>query len=166
MEYRRAKTDDAEGLARLFHQGMGTYRSFAPDGWEPPRVEQEAAALATLLPDERVWCFAAIEDGTILGQVMILPADSSRRPVDEPALAHLRNLFVDESQWGSGLARTLHDAAVDAARERAYSRMRLYTPVRHRRARRFYEREGWAAVGDGFVDLDFGLELVEYRYAL
>ena len=166
MQCRRATIDDADALAHLFADGMATYRSFAPEGWEAPTADREAAALATLLPDERVWCLAAVEDGTVLGQVMILPADLSRRPVDEPALAHLRNLFVDESRWGSGLARTLHDAALAAARERAFAQMRLFTPSRHGRARRFYEREGWSAVGDAFVDRDVGLELLEYRYAL
>ena len=52
-------------------------------------------------------------------------------PVDEPGLAHLRNLFVDREFWGTGLASELHGAAIVAARERGFAQMRLFTPARH-----------------------------------
>ena len=87
-------------------------------------------------------------------------------PVPGRALAHLRNLFVGRDFWGTGLARTLNAAAVEAARERGYEELRLFTPARQERARRFYEREGWLPVGEPFHDPGPDLALVEYRYAL
>ena len=44
--------------------------------------------------------------------------------------------------------------------------MRLFTPAPQARARRFYEREGWAAVGDEFHDPGPNLVVIEYRRAL
>lgn len=166
MECRRATTQDADELARLFADGIATYTAFAPPGWTGPSYEEEVTELQRLLPDERVWCFVAVEAGTAVGQVMILPTAISRVPADRPGLAHFRNLFVAESHWGTGLAVDLHRAAIQAARERGFTQMRLYTPGRHGRARRFYEREGWVAIGGELDDAELGIPLIEYRYAL
>jgi hypothetical protein len=46
-----------------------------------------------------------------------------------------------------------------------YERARLFTPSQHVRARRFYERRGWA-LGEQRLDLNLGLELAEYRLEL
>jgi GNAT superfamily N-acetyltransferase len=100
-------------------------------------------------------------------------------PSAEGEAAHLRSLLGDPrvwcllaevdrhgSHWGSGLARELHAAAVEAARERGFRAIRLFTPSAHARARRFYEREGWAAVGEEFHDPAPDLVLLEYRLTL
>jgi GNAT superfamily N-acetyltransferase len=165
VQFRAAGIQDVDSLARLFADGLATYREFAPEGWEP-NAENEPVVLPRLLADDRVWCLVAEEGGAIVGEVMIMPVELSVRPVTEAGLAHLRNLFVSESYWGTGLARDLHRAAVGAAHARGYSRMRLYTAAGHGRARRFYEREGWVAVGAEFLDEGMGLPLIEYRYEL
>jgi GNAT superfamily N-acetyltransferase len=163
---RAATTSDAERLARAVHDELDGYRSFAPQGWTPPSVSAEVANLRGLLGDERVWCLLAEAAGQVVGQITFLPAVRAVRPVDDPALAHLRNLFVRRDRWGTGLAGALHAAAVEAARERGFAQMRLFTPAAHARARRFYEREGWVAAGDEFHDPGPDLVLVEYRCAL
>jgi GNAT superfamily N-acetyltransferase len=145
---------------------MEDYRSFAPPGWVPPRLSEEVEVLHRLLGDEEVWCLLAEAEGRLVGQITVLPAARAARPVEDPGLAHLRNLFVHRDLWGTGLARALHGAAVEAARERGYGAMRLFTAAGQERARRFYEREGWAPVGEGFHDAGPGLVLMEYRYAL
>jgi GNAT superfamily N-acetyltransferase len=113
-----------------------------------------------------VWCLFAESGGRVVGQITVLPAARAARPADDAALAHVRNLFVDREFWGMGLASALHDAAVQAARERGFAQMRLFTPAAQRRARRFYEREGWVQVGEEFHDPAPGLVFVEYRYTL
>jgi GNAT superfamily N-acetyltransferase len=113
-----------------------------------------------------VFCLVAEDDAGLAGQVTLLPAARANRPVDEPGLAHLRNLFVRADLWGSGLARTLHAAALDAARERGFSAMRLFSAAGQARARRFYEREGWQCVGEPWHEAGLGLDVVEYRRAL
>jgi GNAT superfamily N-acetyltransferase len=98
--------------------------------------------------------------------VTIQPAARVEHPVDDPALAHLRNLFVRGDLWGSGLARTLHTTALDAARERGFSAIPLFCAAGQARARRFYEREGWETVGTPWHEAALGLDMVEYRRAL
>ena len=84
----------------------------------------------------------------------------------DPSLVHLLNLFVRREFWGTGVASALLAAAVAEARERGYAQMRLFTPARQARARRFYEREGWAVAGDEFHDAAPDLVVIEYRRAL
>ena len=163
---REAGPQDAERLARGFVDGLEMYRSFAPAGWEPPPFEEEVAHLRDLLADPGTLCLLADEDGRLAGQVMVLPASRAGNPVGEPGLAHMRNLFVAEEHWGTGLARDLHDAALDASRERGYTAMRLFVASGQERARRFYEREGWSAAGPPWFDPAPGLEIYEYRRPL
>ena len=164
--FRRATTDDAGALAAGIADGLETYREFMPAGWEPPPACVERAHLDRLLPDDTTWCLLAEADGRVVGQVSFLPAARAVRPVDDASLAHLRNLFVHRAFWGTPLARDLHAAALAAARERGCRAMRLFTPAGHGRARRFYEREGWAPQGPPFDEPGLGMQLVEYRHDL
>jgi GNAT superfamily N-acetyltransferase len=166
LPFRAATASDAERLARAVVEELEGYRSFAPEGWAPPPVAIEVAHLRGLLGDERVWCLLAEAEGDVVGQITFLPAARAVHSVGNPRLAHLRNLFVRRDRWGTGLASALHAAGVEEARERGFSHMRLFTPAGQARARRFYEREGWMAVGDAFHDPGPNLALVEYRRAL
>jgi GNAT superfamily N-acetyltransferase len=166
VNLRAATPADAEPIARLVIDGFGTYRAFTPPGWEPPALETELAHLERLLPDDQVWILLAEEDGRLVGQVSIVPSVRTVHPEPDPSLVHFRNLFVVQDRWGSGLATTLHAAAVEEARGRGFEQMRLFTPAAHGRARRFYEREGWTERGEPFDEPHLGMTLVEYRYAL
>ena len=84
----------------------------------------------------------------------------------DPGLAHLWQIFVREPFWGTGVATALHTAMLEEARQRGYARLRLFTPAAQARARRFYEREGWALAAPPFFDESFGMEIVEYRRPL
>ena len=164
--FRPATPSDAEPLARAVLEGFETYRSFTPPEWAPPPLDTELEHQRAALADDDTWALLAEADGRVVGQVSFLPASRAVRAVDDPALAHFRNLFVDRSQWGTGLATDLHAAAIAAARERGFAQMRLFTPARHGRARRFYEREGWTQLGEEFDEPALGMPIVEYRYAL
>jgi GNAT superfamily N-acetyltransferase len=164
--FRAATPSDAESLAQAVIDGVEDYRSFAPPDWTPPSLAGEVEHLYELLADDQVWCLLAEADGELVGQITVLPATRAARPVDDPALAHLSNIFVRRDRWGSGLARALHDAGVEAARERGFAQMRLFCAAGQARARRFYEREGWVPEGEAFHDPRPNLVLVEYRLAL
>ena len=166
LKLRSGTVADADRLAGAVIEGFEVYREFSAPGWEPPPAAEEVELLRGLLAEETTWCLLAESEGRVVGQVTFLPAARSAMPVDDPELAHLRNLFIDRELWGSGLARELHDAAVEAARERGFARMRLYTPARHGRARRFYEREGWVPAGEEFHAVGPDLVMVEYRNTL
>jgi len=160
---RRATPADAEAIAVGVVDGVADYPAFAPDGWMGPAYEAELAHARSDLTHEHVHCLVAERDGTLVGQVTVIPARRAPNPVDDPGLGHLRNLFVARSEWGSGLATRLHAAIVEAAEELGYTELRLYVAEGQARARRFYEREGWRAAGAPYLDAGPGLRVIEYR---
>jgi GNAT superfamily N-acetyltransferase len=169
LQLRTSVPSDAERLGRAVAAGFQGYRAFAPDGWTPRPVGAEIEQVRPLLDSEDFWCLLAIGARDMLaGHVAFLTANRAwRAPEDaDPGLAHLRQLFVAPGFWGTGLARTLHARAVQAACRRGFTAIRLFTPIGQARARRFYEREGWTAHGESFCDPGFGLRLIEYRRPL
>jgi GNAT superfamily N-acetyltransferase len=163
---RPAVPRDAARIADVLNEGLGSYRSIAPPGWEPPDPQAELERLRHFLGTDDVWCLIAEEDGEVAGHVSIMPARLHPHPSEEDAMAHFWQLFVRPPWWGTGLATALHAEAVREAGSRGFTSMRLFTPAAQARARRFYEREGWSATGEPFDDLDFGMPLVEYRRAI
>ena len=166
LALRRATLNDAEALARGAVAGVSEYGEFAT-GWSGRGYEHELADVQANLADPEYHAIVAVAaDGAVAGQVTVVPAAKAARPVEDPALGHLRNLYLDRSQWGSGLASTLMEAAVEGARERGFAELRLFVAEGQARARRFYEREGWRAVTEPYFDSVPGLSMVEYRRAL
>jgi GNAT superfamily N-acetyltransferase len=163
---RAATAGDADAMVAVTAEGFETYRSFAPDGWTPPSASQELERLLRLLGDGDVWYQVAEHEGELVGHVGFLPAERTFAPVGDPGLAHFRQLFVTRAHWGRGLATRLHAAAIDEARARRFTGMRLFTPGGQERARRFYEREGWSLARPPAFDERIGLEIAEYRRAL
>ena len=166
MRLRPATVDDAPRLAAVMAEGLATYRAFGGTGFSPPSIEVIEADLAARLPQPSVWCRLAEQDGAVAGYVSLLPAAEARRRVDDPRLAHFWMLFVRPPWWGTGLARQLHGDACEAAAARGFTAMRLFAAAGQARARRFYEREGWALVGEPFPHDLMGLDMVEYRRAV
>jgi GNAT superfamily N-acetyltransferase len=166
LTFRTATPEDAAELAQTLDLAFKGYREIAPVGWAPPPVEPEP--LRVRLRNPAVWCQVAETHGRMAGHVALIPASlHSSHPLDDPALAHLWQLFVREEHWGSGIATKLHDAVLDEALRRSYSEFRLYTPAGQARARGFYEREGWRSAGEPFAEETLGgMELVEYRRPL
>jgi putative acetyltransferase len=86
-------------------------------------------------------------------------ADPARRALiavkaDEPVGAAcvraewLDGLYVVPEQWGTGLAGSLHDRALELVRELGATRCHLWVLEENLRARRFYERRGWRENGE------------------
>jgi GNAT superfamily N-acetyltransferase len=163
---RAATPQDVERIVALTVEGFETYRSFAPEGWTPPAASQEAQRLLGMLGEDHVWYLVAEHEGELVGHVGFLPGRLSFARIDDSGLAHFRQLFVRAAHWGTGLATRLHAAAVDEARARGFTAMRLFTPAAQARARRFYEREGWSLARPPAFDERIGLEIAEYRRAL
>ncbi len=163
IELRPSVPEDAEAIARGAVEGVADYVVFAPPGWAGPELEAELAHTRVVLADPDFHCLVAVLDGAVVGQVTTVPAAKAARPVDEPGLGHLRNLYVDRAQWGTGVARALMEAAVEDATERGFAVLRLFVAEGQARARRFYEREGWRPEGEPFFDAAPGLSMVEYR---
>ena len=154
LRMRRPRPEDVPALHDFLTDGVQGYRAFAPGDWVPPlqgvpaKIERTRSELAQPGNFSRM----AEYDGRIVGFVHWFGPDP---PVD----LRLRYLFVAESHWGTGLAQELHDAAVLAMGTHT---ARLFTPIFHARARRFYERRGWRLRGCLEVS-PLGLPVAEYR---
>jgi len=158
LNLRPAQPQDVPALLDISREGLETYRPFAPEGWEPPNFQPEDVVA---IDDVATWILAE-EDGEPVGHVLLIPAQRSREPVDDPKLGHLMMLFVRRTHWGTPTAHTLHEAMIASAAERGFTELRLFTPTGQKRARRFYEREGWRAVNEMFAP-HLSCDVVEYR---
>jgi GNAT superfamily N-acetyltransferase len=164
---RRATLDDVPVLTETQNQGFAGYAAFSPRGWTPPAAVTEAIGVRDRLLQPDTWCVIAHAADRVAGHGGFLAAREPGEPrAPIPGLAHLWALFVREPWRGTGLATRLHALAIAEAGARGYDAMRLYTPARHARARRFYEREGWTTVGTPRHDPLLALDLVEYRRRL
>ncbi len=174
IELRRAGLDDLDVILSTFLIGLESYAAFAPPGWSPGQLPDERERTADLLSDPDTWTALALAAGEPVGHVGVIPA--RERAIGErahdwrdrpplPGVAHLWQLFVLPDWWGTGVAGTLHEAAVAEIGARGYQRARLVTPSDHARARRFYGRRGWVPTDEGW-DPGLGLDLVEYRLEL
>jgi GNAT superfamily N-acetyltransferase len=168
---RVATSGDIDAMVAHLSAGFASYREFAPPGWDPPEPDRERTLERFRRPD--TWARLALADGRAAGHVAFTAAtgdpfedpDGWRSGPAIPGKAHLWQLFVLPAYWGSGVGAELLDLAVAGMAEQRYERARLFTPVAHARARRFYERRGWEP-GGSLTDPDLGLELVEYRREL
>ena len=169
---RRATGDDVDAILATLFAGFESFAEFAPSGWTPPEPQRERTLRRLVEPT--TWALIAEEGDRAVGHVSFTPARGHpfEQPdgawLEEPPIsgeAHLWQLFVVPDRWGTGIASTLYDRAIEAMRSQGYQRSRLFTPVDNARARRFYERRGWIAGRTG-IDPDMGLELVEYRLEL
>lgn len=153
---RTATIADIDVLAHTMREGFLTYRSFAPRGWAPPPTALDRTRLADRLPRADAWCLLAENDDAPAGHVALLDDTQS-------GVVYLWMLFVRPPWWGTGLAHRLHDLAVAEAAARGARAMRLVTPAGQRRARAFYESEGWWLSGPPIWEPMLALDIVEYR---
>jgi GNAT superfamily N-acetyltransferase len=167
LRFRTATVDDVPLLADTMRLGFETYRPFAPAGWDPPPAAIERSRIADRLPLPDAWCRIAEAGGEPAGHVAILAArERTEERTTIPGVAHLWMLFVRERWWGTGLAARLHELAIAEAVAQGYRAMQLDTPALQRRARAFYEREGWRIEGEPWFEPLLGLDIVAYRRSL
>ncbi|MEU7043513.1 GNAT family N-acetyltransferase [Streptomyces varsoviensis] len=91
---------------------------------------------------------------------------ASRDQGAAPGDGELYALYVRPEVIGTGVGRALTAAAVAGAAERGFSRLRLWVVKENARARRFYERAGFAADGGEEEYEVAGVPVPEVRYAL
>ncbi len=147
VAYRNAERADAATLDRLFDtvfcdtfahlysaENVDTFlSSFGIADWEAQ------------LGDPAFSCRIAEVDGVPAGYVKLGPL---KLPVEEdsPALL-LDQLYILKEHHGVGIAHALMDWTLDETRRRGANRLYLTVYVDNHRARRFYDRYGFEAVG-------------------
>jgi GNAT superfamily N-acetyltransferase len=136
MELRTASNADVEACLAVQRRSavVGYAHIFDQAVYPFPDDVVRAEWVARLASDDQV--VIALVDGHAVGTVSASPP-------------RLEALFVVPEQWGSGVADRLHDGALERIAASGWLAAELDVMVDNLRARRFYERHGWAPDGRG-----------------
>lgn len=149
---------DAGVIAALHQATVGVaYRGYFP-GSPPPAVAELRAVWDERLADPTAVALVACRDGRPVGSVM------ARADPDFPG-GQLAGLHVLPPEWGKGIGGGLHDAALAVLSEAGYRDAGLWVIAENNRARRMYERRGWARC-PGVEQTAYGVMEVRYRREL
>jgi GNAT superfamily N-acetyltransferase len=140
---RPARLEDADGVvqaherasSRLFEQVVG--KPLAELMPYDARLDSFRQSIAKVSPTARI--LVAESDGAIVGFCACV-----RTP---EGAGEVKDLHVVPEAWGAGLATDLMAAATGALWEMGAAEAFLWVGEENPRARRFYEREGWAHDG-------------------
>jgi GNAT superfamily N-acetyltransferase len=158
---RLARADDARAVAHVHvTTWQDAYRGLLPDEYlDSLDVTERANAYrrAGLLTDPERPVFVYEKEGRIDGFGWVGPS------ADEPGSGELYAIYVTASNWGTGVGRDLMDAAERWLAER-FTAATLWVLVENVRARRFYEKRGWALDGATKDDDREAFVMHEVRY--
>ena len=101
----------------------------------------------------------AEDDGAIVGYALV--RDRCRDDPPGEAVGELITIYLHPEAWGGAAGQVLFAAAVDVLRRAGCRAAVLWTFSANGRARRFYERNGWAP--DGATDEWAGQPELRYR---
>ena len=164
---RRAIETDAEAIAKLhITTWQIAYRGLFPDRFLDGLATELADRTAfwrthiSTQPFGRHEIWAADFEGDLQGFSALGPP----RAGDEAGSGEVYALYVDPLHWNQGVGRSLLTHATERL-SRDYSSAILWALASNVRARRFYERAGWALDGGTKLEnLPDGTELSEVRY--
>jgi GNAT superfamily N-acetyltransferase len=159
MLIRAARPEDAAAVAEVHvRTWQAAYEHvFGAERLAQIDPERRRTAAEQAIASGGVW--VAEDAGRILGFVSIGDAR------DDDAEGELLAIYVLPEAWGGGAGPGLMAAARRALRER-YAASILWVLEDNPRARRFYEREGWALDGARKEDELLGTTVAEVRYRL
>lgn len=165
MKARRATPADAAGIARVHVASWQVaYRGFFPAGVlenlsVADRTAQWAGRLAQ--PDPTIWVTG---DATRVTGFLDLVA-SRDADLPAPAAAEIAALYVDPTAWNTGCGHALCAAAFAHLREtNTVQTVFLWVLTANARARRFYQRNGFAPDDVEKSVTLYGTTLSEVRY--
>jgi GNAT superfamily N-acetyltransferase len=104
--------------------------------------------------------YVAEHDGRV---VAFATAGPSRDTAEE---GELYAIYALPEVWGTGAGPALMGAVIESFREAGFRTAVLWVLEDNPRARRFYEREGWAADGKRREEEALGVPFAEVRYRI
>jgi ribosomal protein S18 acetylase RimI-like enzyme len=163
---RRAVPDDAEGIARVHTTTWQTaYRGVLPDGflaalsWERRAEGWRRALVEAPAGGDAVLVAIGPEAGEVVGFTSTGPArDEDLRQRD---FVELYAVYVRPAEWGRGVGQDLLDASLADV---TASGVMLWVLEDNPRARRFYERAGFAPDGVTRTETIGDRDVAELRY--
>ena len=147
VAYRDATAADAAALRELFAESfVETFgHLYRPADLQEFLDGNSLAKWRDGLADPQVAIRVAEMDGDLAGFVELAP---KKLPYETPAPAiELRRLYLRSSAHGRGIADELMNWALQEANARGAQEVVLSVYIDNHRARRFYERYGFEAVG-------------------
>jgi GNAT superfamily N-acetyltransferase len=159
VHVRPASTDDACAIETVrVHGWRAAYRHvFPPDELDALPIDPERWRPRLRVPP-RGWTTMVCEDG---GRVVGFGSVGPSR--DEDGLGELYAIYVEPDAWSTGAGRALMEAAEQQLASE-YEAALLWVLEDNPRARRFYERAGWAPDGTRKAEERFGVRAPEVRY--
>jgi len=147
---RRAKTDDAAPLAdlaeRTFRTTFAPHNSDANMALHCARTYGAAIQGAEIADPTRV-TVVADDDGMLVGYAQLRLGHPTASVVAARP-AEIQRIYVDAPWHGRGIAQALMAAMLEHARIAGADRVWLGVWEHNPRARRFYEKSGFALAGD------------------
>jgi ribosomal protein S18 acetylase RimI-like enzyme len=147
MTYRAASVDDADAIAAVFAQSFtATFgHLYHPQDLDDFLSAMTADRFRAEVADARFLFRLAEDNGELAGFIKLGPPDL---PVETPpGTIQLYQLYLLAPWQGAGIARALMDWALETAAGQGAKHIQLSVYIDNHRARRFYERYGFAAVG-------------------
>jgi len=147
ISYRKGTANDAEEVAGVFRQSfIDTFAHlYRADDLSAFLATKTAAQFREELGDPAFEFVVAEDAGQLAGYVKLGPPEL---PVETPPeTVELCQLYVLKRWHGSGVAAGLMDRALELVRRKRARHVQLSVYVDNLRARRFYERYGFHAVG-------------------
>ncbi len=164
---RPAVPEDAPAIAAVHVRSwQAAYRGLIPDAvLNSLSVEQRMAfwadAITDVQPPTGVW--VAERHRAVAGFVHV------RRSKDHdagPSVGEVAAIYLVPEAWSRGLGRALLDTAVVELGRNGFEAATLWVFRDNARARRFYERAGWASDGEAKSIEIGGVSLAEVRYRI
>ncbi len=165
---REASASDVEALTAIHGEGRRwAYRGLLPDAvFEGGDAERRARWERVLaLPSAQCATFLALRNGAPVGFVSV----GSSRDADGQAVGEIYAIYLRASSVaGLGVGRALMERALETLAREGFDVATLWVLTSNERARRFYERAGFAPDGAAKVEVERGVELphVRYRFAM
>ncbi|NUR76539.1 MAG: GNAT family N-acetyltransferase [Thermoleophilia bacterium] len=160
MQVRKATGADADAIAGVQERGWQTaYRHVFPaeeldrggfihaSRWSE-RLERPPPGWST---------FVAERAGVVVGFASVGPSR------DESGIGELYAIYVEPDEWSTGAGRALLEQAEQQLRSE-YAEATLWVLEDNPRARRFYERAGWAVDGGRKAEPRWDVRAPEVRY--
>jgi len=166
VNIRPAVPGDAAAVAAVHVASwQGAYRGVFPDDVldGPELAVNRLRGWERLLgePGPRAVDLVAEDDG---GQIVGLLHAGPTRDDDGPGTAEVVAIYTSPDAWGTGAGRELMTAALDLLGRAGYADVTLWVLDSNDRARRFYERAGFAADGGSKEEALRGTPVREVRY--
>ena len=159
MEIRRAAPkDDPEAIGELYAQSWkSAYRGIVPDEYLDSLSGKRWSSFISSSDFE---AYVLLLGGAYAGTASVCPGRDEKKP----GWGEIVSIYLLPEHFGKGCGKPLLAAALRALSEKGYKNIYLWVLEKNSRARRFYEKNGFAETADRTETMICGRKLTEIRY--